>query len=121
MRLAAVVTGPADVVRTAGVDVSATVPQAWHSPHRPTHFVLAQPHSPQRNVARSRVVFVAAGMPANLGGGSDMTGQARGSRPAARSSASARARARRSSRPPTTNGPTRENISSVMPNQGGSA
>ncbi len=27
---------------------STTVFHAWHSPHRPTHFVLAQPHSVQR-------------------------------------------------------------------------
>ena len=45
---AGVLTGPAAVVRTAGADVSSTVPQAWHSPHRPTHLVVAQPHSAQR-------------------------------------------------------------------------
>src|ERR1700685_3277505 len=30
---------------------SATVPQAWHSPHRPTHLGACQPHSLQRNAA----------------------------------------------------------------------
>jgi hypothetical protein len=28
---------------------SSTVPQDWHSPHRPAHFPVAQPHSVQRN------------------------------------------------------------------------
>ncbi|GAA4058603.1 hypothetical protein GCM10023065_04920 [Microbacterium laevaniformans] len=27
---------------------STTVPHCWHSPHRPTHFALVQPHSVQR-------------------------------------------------------------------------
>ena len=27
---------------------SATEPQAWHSPHRPTHLAVSQPHSEQR-------------------------------------------------------------------------
>ena len=27
---------------------SATEPQAWHSPHRPTHFAVSHPHSEQR-------------------------------------------------------------------------
>ena len=29
----------------AGTRISVTVPQPWHSPHRPAHFVLRQPHS----------------------------------------------------------------------------
>jgi hypothetical protein len=33
----------------AGAVISATVPQAWHSPQRPDHFVVRQPHSAQRN------------------------------------------------------------------------
>ena len=45
---AGLLTGPGAVVRTAGADTSATVPQAWHSPQRPTHFVVAHPHSAQR-------------------------------------------------------------------------
>ncbi len=46
---AAEVTGAApvrDVV--AGAAASATEPQAWHSPHRPTHLADVQPHSEQR-------------------------------------------------------------------------
>jgi hypothetical protein len=27
---------------------SSTVPQAWHSPHRPTHLPVSHPHSAQR-------------------------------------------------------------------------
>jgi hypothetical protein len=34
-----------------GTAASATVPQAWHSPHRPTHLGACQPHSLQRNAA----------------------------------------------------------------------
>ena len=45
---AGLLTGPGAVVRTTGADMSVTVPQAWHSPHRPTHFVVAHPHSAQR-------------------------------------------------------------------------
>ena len=40
--------GCAVVVRVRGAPTSSTVPQAWHSPQRPTHFVVVQPHSPQR-------------------------------------------------------------------------
>ena len=45
--LAAVETG-AEGVRPIGAAVSATDPQAWHSPQRPTHFPVSQPHSEQR-------------------------------------------------------------------------
>jgi hypothetical protein len=34
-----------------GTVASSTVPQAWHSPHRPTHFGACQPHSVHRNAA----------------------------------------------------------------------
>src|SRR3984957_20958037 len=34
-----------------GTAASATVPQAWHSPHRPTHLGACQPHSLHRNAA----------------------------------------------------------------------
>ena len=58
---AALLTGPALVVRTAGAVVSATVPQAWHSPHRPTHLAVSQPHSAHRKVSRSRTAaFIGA-------------------------------------------------------------
>ena len=48
MGTAALVTGPgsARVVRAAAA--SATEPQAWHSPQRPTHFAEVQPHSEHR-------------------------------------------------------------------------
>src|SRR3954452_16271408 len=46
--VAAALTGPAAVVRTGTSTTSSTVPQAWHSPHRPTHLGVTQPHSPQR-------------------------------------------------------------------------
>ena len=44
---AGVVTGPA-AVRPTGAPASATLPHAWHSPHRPTHLAASQPHSEQR-------------------------------------------------------------------------
>ncbi len=44
---AGVVTGPA-VARSVGAESSATDPQAWHSPQRPTHLPVSQPHSEQR-------------------------------------------------------------------------
>ena len=54
------VTGLA-VVRPAGAAAaSATEPQAWHSPQRPTHLAVSQPHSEQRKAGRG--VF---GMAAN--------------------------------------------------------
>jgi hypothetical protein len=40
-------TGPAAVRPTAAA-ASATLPQAWHSPQRPTHFAVSHPHSAQR-------------------------------------------------------------------------
>ena len=44
---AGALTGPA-TVRPVGAAVSATLPQAWHSPQRPTHLAVSQPHSEQR-------------------------------------------------------------------------
>ncbi len=44
-------------MRTAAAPASSTVPQAWHSPHRPTHFADVQPHSRQRWLRRGAVVF----------------------------------------------------------------
>ena len=40
------VTGPA-CTRLRGAARSTTVPQAWHSPQRPTHLTVSQPHSLQ--------------------------------------------------------------------------
>jgi hypothetical protein len=45
---AGVDTAAAVVVRATGEPVSSTVPQAWHSPHRPTHLSAVQPQAPQR-------------------------------------------------------------------------
>ena len=45
---AGVLTGPA-VVRPDGLaPTSSTLPQAWHSPQRPTHLPVSHPHSVQR-------------------------------------------------------------------------
>ncbi|CAB4762896.1 unannotated protein [freshwater metagenome] len=46
---AAEVTLPATSESFLGADISSTVPQAWHSPHLPTHFVALQPHSTHLN------------------------------------------------------------------------
>jgi hypothetical protein len=51
---AGALTGPALTRRSplgagAAAAASSTVPHAWHSPHRPAHFVVRQPHSAHRN------------------------------------------------------------------------
>jgi hypothetical protein len=50
MGCAGAVTGPAAVrPGLAAADrASSTVPQDWHSPQRPTHLPVSQPHSAQR-------------------------------------------------------------------------
>ncbi len=45
---AADVTDVAATLRRRGAPSCSTVPQAWHSPQRPTHFRDSHPHSPQR-------------------------------------------------------------------------
>ena len=47
--VAAWVTRPATSDSFLGAAISSTLPQAWHSPQRPTHFCEVQPHSAQRN------------------------------------------------------------------------
>ena len=47
MGTAGVETGPA-AARRVGAPASATDPQAWHSPQRPTHLAVSHPHSEQR-------------------------------------------------------------------------
>ena len=42
------VTGPAAGRAWSARRASATEPHAWHSPHRPTHLAVSQPHSLQR-------------------------------------------------------------------------
>src|SRR6476660_8903926 len=39
------VTGPSVIRAAFGAPISATVPQAWHSPHRPIQRAEVQPHS----------------------------------------------------------------------------
>src|SRR5690625_1646932 len=46
----------AAAVRTVVAPASATVPQAWHSPQRPTHLAVVQPHSEQRKLGRAVLV-----------------------------------------------------------------
>ncbi len=48
MRTAGVATEAAATVRAAAAPTSPTVPQAWHSPQRPTHLRDVHPHSAQR-------------------------------------------------------------------------
>jgi len=80
MGTAGEVTGPA-VVRPCGAPASATVPQAWHSPHRPTHFAVSQPQSLHRKEGRARpVVLLMAG---TLCHGADKLVQAAPGRPPA--------------------------------------
>ena len=45
---ARVVTGEAAVRSVGAAAASATDPHAWHSPQRPTHLPVSQPHSEQR-------------------------------------------------------------------------
>jgi hypothetical protein len=41
-------TGVDDATRAMGAALCATLPHAWHSPHRPTHRGELHPHSVQR-------------------------------------------------------------------------
>src|SRR4029078_12501770 len=56
----------AAAARVVGADASATDPHAWHSPHRPTHLEVSQPHSLHRKLGRD-----ALAMGGTLGHGSD--------------------------------------------------
>src|SRR5690606_14236230 len=56
---AGAVTAVALVDGPATAFASTTVPQAWHSPQRPTHLAVVQPHSVQRYPGDD---FFAAGM-----------------------------------------------------------
>ncbi|CAN5141393.1 hypothetical protein BH18ACT9_BH18ACT9_02910 [soil metagenome] len=47
MGTAGEVTGPGEV-RESTAPSSATLPQVWHSPQRPTHLTVSQPHSEHR-------------------------------------------------------------------------
>src|SRR5690625_435261 len=50
MGRARVLTGAGATEAGAGAPASSTVPQAWHSPQRPTHLRVDHPHSVHRNV-----------------------------------------------------------------------
>lgn len=50
---------------------SVRLPQAWHSPHRPTHLAASQPHSAHTNAPRSLALLVLA-MLRTLGGPTDI-------------------------------------------------
>jgi hypothetical protein len=43
-----------------GTTASWTVPQAWHSPHRPVHLADCQPHSVQRKADPADDLAIAA-------------------------------------------------------------
>ncbi|GAA0324338.1 hypothetical protein GCM10010302_74350 [Streptomyces polychromogenes] len=75
---AAEVTRPAAVVRTAGAPISSTVPHAWHSGQRPSHFTVVQPHSVQRKDGRSLADEreVRAAMPPTVTGAADNAARA---------------------------------------------
>ena len=53
---AGMLTGPA-WTRLFGALRSTTVPHAWHSPQRPIHFAVSQPHSLQRYAAAASLLF----------------------------------------------------------------
>src|SRR5690606_10356019 len=60
-------TGAAEVrPLRAPLPTASTVPQAWHSPQRPTHLLVVHPHSVQ-----AKAGAVLGGMGASLGGRSD--------------------------------------------------
>ncbi|GLW65801.1 hypothetical protein Arub01_40450 [Actinomadura rubrobrunea] len=61
MGRAGAVTGPAATTRGgAAVPASPTEPHVWHSPQRPTHFDVCQPHSEQRYAAFAVFAFAMA-------------------------------------------------------------
>src|SRR5262245_23480254 len=64
-------TGPALTRATCAAPTSSTVPQAWHSLQRPTHFIEVQPHSPQRYDETGRLLDVDLAMTRTLGGDAD--------------------------------------------------
>jgi hypothetical protein len=53
------VTCPATRESFFGAATSSTTPQAWHSPHLPTHLVVLHPHSEQRNGSLVGAAFFA--------------------------------------------------------------
>ncbi len=53
---------------------SDTEPQVWHSPHRPTHLDVVQPHSVQRNAGRAVREEVVVDTAVTLTGATDTRG-----------------------------------------------
>jgi hypothetical protein len=51
--------GRTAVTLAVGSVASTTVFHCWHSPQRPTHFTLVQPHSVQRNCVIERAMGTA--------------------------------------------------------------
>jgi hypothetical protein len=68
-------TGPAVIRAAFGAPTSATVPQAWHSPHRPIHRAAVHPHSEHANAGFPFVLPAAFAMPNNLGEAADKSRQ----------------------------------------------
>ena len=71
------VTGVA-VARSTGEAASTTDPHAWHSPQRPTHLEVSQPHSVQRWAGGALAVW-GSRMAVTLGDPADIARQPRGS------------------------------------------
>ena len=76
MGTAGLVTGVA-AARSTGVAASTTDPQAWHSPQRPTHLLVSQPHSVQRWAGRAALAVLLDDMAVTLGEGADNSSQPR--------------------------------------------
>jgi hypothetical protein len=47
-RASLIATGLRERMMPVSAAASTTVPHSWHSPHRPAHFAVVQPHSVQR-------------------------------------------------------------------------
>src|SRR5207237_7856489 len=66
MGLAGAVTAPASAGASRWTPSCSTLPHAWHSPHRPTHFSDSHPHSPHRYAWRVGLGVLAFGMACRL-------------------------------------------------------
>ncbi len=86
---AGVVTGEACARGCRTAAASATLPQAWHSPQRPTHLTVSQPHSLQRYDGRGDALALL--MAVTLGHRTDIPRQA-GPQPAPATDPEARGR-----------------------------
>jgi hypothetical protein len=69
MRTAGVTTDAGAVRGTLAPPISPTLPQAWHSLHRPTHLTVVHPHSAHRKRGERRLVdLVAMAVTVEVGG-----------------------------------------------------